>query len=642
MTPELAWLILIVPFLSFLVIAFVTRPYKRLSGYVTILGVGIAMVLSYLVLKTVVDGEHEVLRSSFTWFQIGNIELRFGLQLDPLTAIMLVVVTSVSFLVQIFSQGYMVVEHPSDPHRLIPDPGYSRYYAWMALFTTSMLGLVLADNLVMLYMSWELVGLCSYLLIGYYFEKPEAASAAKKAFLVTRLGDLGFLIGILVLFFIAGTTDFVHLEELARLGALGELGLTIAALGIFAGAVGKSAQFPLHMWLPDAMEGPTPVSALIHAATMVAAGVYLVARTFPLFEHAPVALETVAIIGGFTAIFAATMGLVMHDIKKVMAYSTISQLGYMMLGLGVGSMAAGMFHLFTHAFFKALLFLGSGSVIFGCHHNQDMRYMGGLRKYMPITFTTILIASLALSGIPPFSGFFSKDEILVKAFDSGHYVLFGMALAGAFMTAFYVFRMIFMTFFGEYRGHLAPSHGAHGGGHGHGEHKLPKESPLVMTGPLMILAVAAALTGFLSLDGAFFSFLEGHEEEIHYNYALMGSSIAVAAAGIFFAWLVYHKKAISTDAVVRAIEPLYVTVYNKWWVDHILAAIVNSIILSISSVMAAFDRKVIDAVVNGAASAVRGSGASLRRVQTGQVQSYGLAIAVGIVVIAASFLFFGH
>jgi len=451
MPHQLLWLIFLLPLFSFIVISFVLRPFfndkPRLGGYTTIAAIAGSFVISVFALFAVMaNSGHALPVPDIEWVLIeGGVSIHLGLLVDPLTAVMLIVVTVVSLMVQIYSQGYM--------HG---DAGYHRYFAFMSLFTASMLGLVLADNLVFMFVFWEGVGLCSYLLIGFWFHKPSAANAAKKAFIVTRLGDFGFLAAILALYFNTGTFDIAELHHLAVAGAISGTILTWVAIGIFSGAVGKSAQFPLHVWLPDAMEGPTPVSALIHAATMVAAGVFLVARTFPLFEHSMEAMTTVAIIGGFTAIFAASIGLVMTDIKRVLAYSTISQLGYMMLGLGTGGVAIGIFHLFNHAFFKALLFLGAGSV----NHATgtfDMRQMGGLRRIMPWTYATFVIASLSLAGVWPLAGFWSKDEILASSLASQP-ILFYLALITVFMTAFYMFRAIFMTFGGEYRGDTSGAH----------------------------------------------------------------------------------------------------------------------------------------------------------------------------------------
>ncbi|MDD5703957.1 MAG: NADH-quinone oxidoreductase subunit L, partial [Dehalococcoidales bacterium] len=441
--PQLVWLIFFLPLISFAVISVFIRPFvrpeSRVAGYITITAIAGSLALSVWALLTVMgQSEHILTVPSINWLSIDGFSFQVGILMDPLTAIMLVVVTSVSLMVQIYSQGYM--------HG---DPGYHRYYAWMSLFTASMLGLVLADSLLLMFVFWEMVGLCSYLLIGFWFQRPSAANAAKKAFIVTRIGDFGFLAAILILYANTGTFDIVQLREMAVAGTLAGAVLTWSAIGIFAGAAGKSAQFPLHTWLPDAMEGPTPVSALIHAATMVAAGVFLVARMLPLFEHSGAAMNTVAVIGGFTAIFAASMGLVAVDIKRVLAYSTVSQLGYMMLGLAAGGVAVGIFHLFNHAFFKALLFLGSGSV----NHATgtfDMREMGGLRKAMPWTFVLFVIGSLSLAGIWPLAGFWSKDEVLAAALENQP-VLFALAIITVFMTSFYMFRVVFLTFGGESR-----------------------------------------------------------------------------------------------------------------------------------------------------------------------------------------------
>jgi NADH-quinone oxidoreductase subunit L len=506
---QLIWLIFLLPLFSFLIVSLFLRPFfnhkPQLGGYVTIAAIFSSFLLSVWVLMGVLAAPgHELPVPDINWVIIeGGVTIHLGLLVDSLTAVMLIVVTLVSLMVQIYSQGYM--------HG---DPGYHRYFAFMSLFTASMLGLVLADSLVFMFVFWEMVGLCSYLLIGFWFHKPAARNAATKAFVVTRLGDFGFLAAILVLFFNTGTLDIAELHGLAVAGAIAGTTLTWAAIGIFSGAVGKSAQFPLHVWLPDAMEGPTPVSALIHAATMVAAGVFLVARTFPIFAQSVEAVTTVAIIGGFTAIFAASIGLVMTDIKRVLAYSTISQLGYMMLGLGAAGIgiahggnvtveaakaatAIGIFHLFNHAFFKALLFLGAGSV----NHATgtfDMRLMGGLRRMMPWTYGTFVIASLSIAGIWPLAGFWSKDEILAISLQSQPF-LFVLALITVFMTAFYMFRAVFMTFGGEYRGGSPEAHGH------------PHESPPVMVMPMVILAVLAVVSGFWNVTGQFGAFM-GHGE----------------------------------------------------------------------------------------------------------------------------------
>src|SRR3972149_771044 len=477
MSSQLIWLIFLLPVISFLIIALLIRPFvnkeSRIAGYLTILAIGTSLVLSLMTLTSVMSAaNHEIAVPDIDWLTIGDRNIRVGLMVDSLTAVMLVVVTLVSLMVQIYSLGYMKDNWDHG------NTAYHRYYAWMSLFTASMLGVVLSNSLLLIFVFWEMVGLCSYLLIGFWFHRPSAANAAKKAFIVTRFGDFGFLAAILLIFARTHTFDIASLYGIAGTAALTGSVLTWAAIGIFTGAMGKSAQFPLHLWLPDAMEGPTPVSALIHAATMVAAGVFLVARPFPIFVHSVEALTVVATIGAVTAIFAASMGLVMTDIKLAVAASTISQLGYMMLGLGAAGIGianggeatveaakaaatVGIFHLFNHAFFKALLFLGAGSV----NHATgtfDMRLMGGLRKAMPWTFATFLIASLSLAGIWPLSGFWSKDEILAVALKNQP-TLFWLAMITVFMTAFYIFRVLFLTFGGEYRGGSHESHGTHDG-----------------------------------------------------------------------------------------------------------------------------------------------------------------------------------
>ena len=637
---QMVWLIFLLPLFSFVIIAFVVRPLvrpeSRVAGYITILAIGGSLALSIWALFSVMAApHHEILVPDVTWVVIEDgVTIHLGLIMDSLTAVMLIVVTVVSLMVQIYSQGYM--------HG---DPGYHRYYAFMSLFTMSMLGLVLADNLVFMFVFWEMVGLCSYFLIGFWFHKPSAADAAKKAFIVTRLGDFGFLAGILLLYLNTGTFDIHELHELAIAGALAGTVLTWAAIGIFAGAVGKSAQFPLHVWLPDAMEGPTPVSALIHAATMVAAGVFLVARMFPLFEHSAEALTTVAIIGGITAIFAASMGLVMNDIKRVLAYSTISQLGYMMLGLGTGGVAIGIFHLFNHAFFKALLFLGAGSV----NHATgtfDMRLMGGLKKYMPWTYATFVIASLSIAGIWPLSGFWSKDEVVISAFASQP-VLFYLAMITVFMTAFYMFRAVFMTFGGEYRGGAPDAHG-HGGHESH--HGQPHESPRVMTIPLIILAVLSIFSGLWNVTGHFGAFM-GHGEThgfleglFHpFTLSLPWISLILAGLGILLAYAMYSKSWISAERVGGMFKPLYTLFYRKYWFDELYENIIvkNALLRGLFGGFEQFDNKVVDGAVNGVANGVIASGRAIRYAQTGQLQLYGLFMGIGILAIIFVIYFFG-
>jgi len=634
------WLIFLLPISSLIIISFILRPFfnnrPKLSGYVTIAAIGTACVLAFWVLKEVMAAPgHKLDIPDISWVVIGDLHIQVGLLIDSLTAVMLVVVTVVSLMVQIYSQGYMK-----------GDAGYPRYFAFMSLFTASMLGLVMADNLVLMFVFWEGVGLGSYLLIGFWFHKPSAANAAKKAFIVTRFGDLGFLAAILLVFSQTGTFDTEEIHALAVAGMLSGTVLTWVAIGIFAGAAGKSAQFPLHVWLPDAMEGPTPVSALIHAATMVAAGVFLVARFFPLFEHSEMALSTVAIIGAITAIFAASMGLVMNDIKRVLAYSTISQLGYMMLGLATGGVAIGIFHLFNHAFFKALLFLGAGSVNHGTG-TFDMRLMGGLRKAMPWTYATFLIASLSLAGIWPLAGFWSKDEIVASSIDKP--VLFVLAMITVFMTAFYMFRAIFMTFTGEYRGGAPSGHGSHG------PHKSdgPHESPKVMVIPLVILAVLSVCSGWVNITGGFGSFM-GHGEggEVAHNimegffgvltHPIPLISLLVAGLGILLAYAMYGAKWISNEAVGKAFKPVYTLLSRKYFMDELYekVIVVRVLVNGIFAGLAIFDDRVVDGAVNGVANGTAAAGGAIRKVQTGQLQLYGMFIVLGLVAIAVCYYLF--
>jgi NADH-quinone oxidoreductase subunit L len=578
---------------------------------------------------------HEVVQ--FLW--LPALHADWGFLLDPLSSVMILVVTGVGFLIHVYAVGYMAHEG-----------GYYRFFGYMNLFVFFMLMLVLANNYALLFVGWEGVGLCSYLLIGFYFEKKSAADAGKKAFVVNRIGDAAFIIGMLLIFQIAGSVRFTQVNEFfethhltAETLAWGILSTT--ALMLFIGATGKSAQFPLYVWLPDAMEGPTPVSALIHAATMVTAGVYMVCRSHALFELTPMAMQIVAVVGAFTAIFAATIALVQNDIKRVLAYSTVSQLGYMFLAAGVGAYWVAIFHLFTHAFFKALLFLGAGSVIHGVGGEQDLRKMGGLKKYMPITHWTMFIATLAISGIPGLAGFFSKDEILAQAFGSAHgsKLLWAVGLITAMMTAFYMWRLMFMTFYGKQRSHV----------HAH-------ESPLVMTGPLMVLAAGSALGGYLAVPkwwpvGAhvFQTWLDqvfGAEKAAGETPELMltGLSIVAAVAGIFIASRIYLK-------VWEG--PVYRLLLNKWYVDEIYDFLfVNGMAKGGGELLGAFDRNVIDGGVNGAgwlgrfsstvsiwwdtwivdglvrltAFTVKLSGYPVRLLQTGFVQSYALVFVIGV------------
>ena len=651
--PEVAaWLILFMPLVSFALIALVVRPLRgaqaQEAAYITIGAVAIAFLLSIWALTDTIGTHGGAAYPVHEWISAGDFTFAVGILMDPLTAIMLVVVTGVSLMVQIYSVGYMRGDH-----------GYARYFAYMSLFTSAMLGLVLANNLIQMFVFWELVGLGSYLLIGFWFDRPAAAAAAKKAFIITRFADFGFLLGILYLFYNGGgfAGEGLNVFVITDIYKGVELGLLTAfaaqwvALGIFAGAMGKSAQFPLHTWLPDAMEGPTPVSALIHAATMVAAGVFLVARFFPVFELSLNAMNTVAIIGGVTAIFAASMGLVMNDIKRVLAYSTVSQLGYMMLALGVGAYGAAIFHLFTHAFFKALLFLGSGSV----NHATgtfDMRYMGGLRKVMPWTYATFLIGSLSLAGIFPLAGFWSKDEILTHSFTNGDPIsitVFALALIAAFMTAFYMFRAVFMTFEGEYNGGAANDPDAHP----HGEPHLA-ESPKPMVWPLAILAVPAIVAGVLVNPVIDLGVIPSHwlahfldynpavyVKAESFNIVIAAISSAVAVLGIALAYLIYGRRAISADALGNALRPVHTLLYRKYYMDELYETLIVKRLFYgwLAYGLDWVDRSVVDKIVYFCGWLGANTGTAIRQTQTGQLQAYAMGISVGILIIFAVFLF---
>ena len=603
-----ALLILLLPLLAFVVIVFVTRPNQMLSALLSIGAMAIAAIIAvFLILPQVIAGGTD--HFEFNWLrllpdgapQVGTESiLRLGIAIDPLTAIMLVVVTVVSLLVQIYSRSYMI-EHGH------LDPGYSRFFAYLSLFTFSMLAVVLANNLLFLFIGWELVGLCSYLLIGFWYDRTAQRGvhllppwiAAKKAFLTTRVGDVGFLIGLIILWNAGGTLQLSQLFQQAdaKTGALfsaslfGQPVLFWACLCLFAGAVGKSGQFPLHVWLPDAMEGPTPVSALIHAATMVAAGVYLVARTYPLFEAAPPALTVVAVIGGFTAIFAATMGLASNDIKRILAYSTVSQLGYMMLALGAGSLSAGMFHLVTHAFFKALLFLAAGSVIHSVGTN-DITELGGLRKIMPRTYWTMAIGGLSLAGIPPLSGFWSKDDVLGAATNAGP-ILFAFGIITVFLTAFYTFRMFFLTFHGSPRPREGDAHATH-----------PHESDWWMTGPLIVLAIPAALIGFLGApwNNGFQHFLEGAAyREVPFNPFLAIGGAVIAFVGIGAAWMMYGSRQFVAEPLER-FGTVYTLLARRYYIDEFYMWLIDKLVIGVGSALTIFDREALDGLVNGIAA----------------------------------------
>ncbi len=626
------WAILASPIVSWALIALYLRKIPAVAGYVTIAAVGLSAVLSVIVLFNVMDADGGTVVFTHEWFTAGSLEVNFGARIDGLSAIMLVVVTSVSFLVQIFSQGYME-----------GDKGYGRYYAHMSLFTASMLGLVLADNLFMLFVFWELVGLCSYLLIGFWFHKPSAAAAAKKAFIVTRIGDLGLLAAVLLIWAEGGTFQIDEIHQLALTGALSSTVITWFTLGLFAGAAGKSAQFPLHVWLPDAMEGPTPVSALIHAATMVAAGVYLMGRFFPVLELTTDAQGVVAWIGALTALIAATIAVVQTDFKRVLAYSTISQLGYMMLALGVFGYVAALFHLMTHAFFKALLFLGSGSVNHATN-TFDMRKMGGLRTAMPFTFWTFVIGSLSLAGIFPLAGFWSKDEILHDAWDE-NLALWAIAAFVAFLTAFYMFRAVFLTFFGEYKGGEPVDHHDEES-HFHGDPAHPHESGWVMRLPLIILAVPAIAAGWVNMAGMtdwFGRMVAGAlpEPELHavsFDWWIAGSSTVIALAGIGTAWAIYYRGVIASSTLRDAFYPLAAIFENKYFLDRLYEDFFARTVLQRwwNRLLELIDVYIVDGIVNGAGTVSRGLSSRLGVLQNGQVQAYGLGLVVGVVILVAA------
>lgn len=614
---QFAWLIPLFPLIAFLVLLAAGRQWKEAGAYVGIVATLASFIVAVLVfVERLGDGAENYTWNGLEWLKLGDYSLAMGYEINNLNALMLLVVSLVSLLVNLYSKGYM--QH---------DERISVFFSYVALFTFAMLGVVMSENILQLYIFWELVGLGSFLLIGFWYFKPEAKAAAKKAFVMTRIGDVGLFLAILLLFWhMPGhALDFTSIHNAFAEGKISGGTATWIALLIFVGAVGKSGQFPLHTWLPDAMEGPTPISALIHAATMVAAGVYLVARTFDIFQASPAALDTVAYIGGFTAIFAATIGVAQNDIKRVLAYSTVSQLGYMMLALGVSAtISAGMFHLFTHAFFKALLFLAAGSVIHAVH-TQNIREMGGLSAKMKITTWTFAVGALALSGIPPFSGFWSKDAILSEAYNSGHYGLFAVGLIAAFFTAFYMSRLFFLVFTGKPRGE---------------HHEHAHESPAVMTVPLVILAVLAVVAGFAMtpFNGWFGDWLTGHAAEEHGSGLVMVLSTVVGLLGIGLGYVMYVKGSFSPDAIPNGAPWLHQLVYRKYYIDELYAAVIVRPVKAIGNVLTLFDRYVVDGVVRLCAGVVQSLGRVGTRIQNGQVQTYGLVMLLGLVVLMLAFV----
>jgi NADH-quinone oxidoreductase subunit L len=623
-------LIPLIPMIMFFVLGLAGNQLKaKLSGLLGTAGLAIVTILSYITafryflgVEKVAGAFPKLTAFDMVWLQISDkLHINLGILLDPISVMMLVVISTVSFMVHIYSLGYMKGE-----------VGFERFFAFLSLFSFSMLGLVLANNIFQMYIFWELVGVSSYLLIGFYYQKPSAVLASKKAFIVTRFADMGFLIGILMLSFNTGTFDFnlltdPHGAAIATGSGAAFLGLSVmtwSMIFVFMGGAGKSAMFPLHIWLPDAMEGPTPVSALIHAATMVVAGVYLVARLFPIYIlAAPEALHVVAYIGAFSSLLAAVIACTQNDIKRVLAYSTMSQIGLMMVGLGVSGYGghdglgymASMFHLFTHAMFKALLFLGAGAIIHAVHSNY-MTEMGGLRKYLPITHITFLIACITIAGIPPFSAFFSKDEILVAAWHHDK-VIFAMEFAVAGLTAFYMFRLYYNVFWGKETHY----------------HHEPHEAPAVMTIPLIILAVLSMITGFLPFHELVTS--DGMAFESHIDWAIAIPSVLVGLVGIGIATLMYKKESALPDKLAGTLKYSYKWAYNKFYIDKVYLFVTKKVIFRfISAPIAWFDRHIVDGTMNGMAWIANVVSFRIRDFQSGQLQKYGFVFISGALALA--------
>ena len=641
-------LIPLLPFAAFLIIGLFGYWIKERAHWVAVPAVGVSFLLSLSTFFEIANGPpiHVTL---YSWITSGAFDVSIGLYVDRLTAAMLLLVTIVSGLVHVYTIGYMHGE-----------TGYARFFAYIALFTFSMLMLVMADNFLQLYVFWEAVGLCSYLLIGHWYDRKSACDAATKAFVVNRVGDFGFGLGIMLIFVTfgslrydevfaySGLMDGQTINLLKPLGGEWLVGtLTVICLLLFAGAVGKSAQVPLHVWLPDAMEGPTPISALIHAATMVTAGVFLVARLAPLYNLAPAAMDVVAVTGGLTAIFAATIALTQNDIKRVVAYSTVSQLGYMMMACGLGAYTAGMFHLLTHGAFKALLFLCCGSIIIALHHEQDMRRMGGLKDKLPVTYWTMVVGSLALAGFPFTAGFFSKDEILVSAWSSGPLgqVLSVVGLLTAFLTAFYSFRLLFVVFWGDSR---VGSGGASAGAPPakmatHADH-IHEPSP-TMTVPLVMLAILSIATGYFGIPNFISPVLPSPGGgEVHHGgpaTIIMLFASAMGIAGIVAAYVVYVRSPMMPQRLAEKWKQAYALSFNKWYVDELYdRTIVKPTVDLANGLWRKVDVAVIDALVNGVASATVLWARSMRLVQSGEVQHYALAMALGAVAILGVYLLF--
>jgi len=672
-------LIPLLPFLGFVVNAGVGRRLsKAVSGGLACAAMVGAFLVAAVATWPILFGDGApVEQIVYQWVASGDLKIAFALRLDQLATVMVLVVTGIGSLIHIYSVGYMHEETGSE---------YARYFSYLNLFASFMLVLVLGANFAVLFVGWEGVGLCSYLLIGFWFQKPSASEAGKKAFVVNRIGDFGFLLGMFLIFATFGTLNFQELAvdvagSTAPEATFGVL--TLITLLLFLGATGKSAQIPLYVWLPDAMEGPTPVSALIHAATMVTAGVYMIGRNAVLFSHAPITLEVIAVVGAVTALMAGTIGLVQNDIKRVLAYSTVSQLGYMFLAMGAGAYAAGIFHLYTHAFFKALLFLGSGAVIHALAGEQDIRKMGGLRRQLPVTYWTFIAATLAIAGVPLFSGFFSKDEILYKTWTAGFPVLWVVGAATALLTAVYMFRLVFYTFWGE-----PAAQGAHGGSHhgdhgGHGDAHAGShaghihDAPPAMAIPLIVLALGSVVAGYVGVphvlggENRIERFLEpsfeAHGEVTAVQEAiaepaapeaaaeaaheaapgsetteltLMGVSIVAAFGGIGLAWFFFLKRRDVTENLARSFPGLHRLLLNKYYVDELYDATIVQPIKQASTVVLwkGVDAGGIDGLVNGTGEAVRGASGILRRLQSGSVRVYAASLFLGVVLVLGYYL----
>jgi NADH-quinone oxidoreductase subunit L len=688
-TSPLLALIPLLPFLGFVVNSMMgKRLPKGVSGGLASLAMLASFAVSVMAVWQVaaMEPSHRALTQTlYTWIASGDLTVDLAFRVDTLSSVMLLVITGIGSLIHIYSTAYMHDE---------VDGEFARYFSYLNLFAAFMLVLVLGSNFPVMFIGWEGVGLCSYLLIGFWFRKKSAADAGKKAFIVNRVGDYAFLLGMFALFTRFGTLDFQRIATLVSPTAPGgELVITVATLLLFIGATGKSAQIPLYVWLPDAMEGPTPVSALIHAATMVTAGVYMIGRNAVLFSHAPETMTVVAIIGAATALMAGTIGLVQNDIKRVLAYSTVSQLGYMFLAMGVGAFGAGIFHLYTHAFFKACLFLGSGAVIHALHGEKDIRNMGGLKNELPITFWTFLIASIAIAGVPGLAGFFSKDEILYETFKEGHTILWVIGILTSLLTATYMFRLVFLTFLGQRRHDApapehpeeeespahAPSHGgvgaaatpaaAHGHGHSdaHDHGGRLHDAPPAMALALIVLAIGSVFAGYIGLphalgghnalgewlSPAFHAMnatevaregAEGAAEGGSLELTLMFVSSVIALVGIGIAWFIWNMRRDIAASMARSFSGLHRLLLNKYYVDELYdAAIVHPIrVISEQGLWRGADVKLIDGMVNGTAAIVEGGALVLRRLQSGSVRTYAGSVIVGVVVILGYYLYLGR